>query len=311
MIEIAIMIEGQNGLNWARWQRLGLAVEELGFSGLYRSDHYTNASPPDMDSLELWVSLTWLASHTRKIEFGPLVSPLSFRHPTMTARMAAAVDELSGGRLQLGLGAGWQEREHSNYGWELLELTERFHRFREGLDVITLLLENDEAVDYEGEYYRLHEAILLPRPLRAGGPPLVIGGNGVKMTLPLAARYANEWNGVYVTPDRYAELNSQLDEYLQHRQRKPAEVKRSIMVGCEFGRDEREVKKKVTERTKGKLTPADLRERGLVVGTAEQIAEQISAYASAGAQRIMLQWLNLDDLEGLEGLGKGVLHLQE
>ncbi|MBX3060707.1 MAG: LLM class flavin-dependent oxidoreductase, partial [Anaerolineae bacterium] len=87
MIEVAIMVEGQNGLNWARWQRLAAAVEDLGFVGLYRSDHYTNANPPDLDSLELWVSLAWLASHTRRIEFGPLVTPVSFRQPTMTARM--------------------------------------------------------------------------------------------------------------------------------------------------------------------------------------------------------------------------------
>ena len=110
-MEVAIMIEGQNGLNWKRWQRMAAAVEDLGFVGLYRSDHYTNADPPDKDSLELWVSLTWLASHTRRIEFGPLVSPVSFRNPTMLARMAAAVDDLSGGRLTLGVGAGWQERE--------------------------------------------------------------------------------------------------------------------------------------------------------------------------------------------------------
>ncbi|MCA9873302.1 MAG: LLM class flavin-dependent oxidoreductase, partial [Anaerolineales bacterium] len=110
MIEVAIMVEGQNGLNWPRWQRLATAVEDLGFAGLYRSDHYTNSRPPDLDSLELWVSLTWLATHTRRIEFGPLVSPVSFRQPTMTARMASAVDDLSHGRLTLGLGAGWQER---------------------------------------------------------------------------------------------------------------------------------------------------------------------------------------------------------
>jgi alkanesulfonate monooxygenase SsuD/methylene tetrahydromethanopterin reductase-like flavin-dependent oxidoreductase (luciferase family) len=104
MYEVAIMVEGQNGLNWDRWQRIAGAVEDLGFVGLYRSDHFTNGRPPDLDSLELWVSLTWLASHTRRLEFGPLVSPLSFRHPAITARMASAVDDLSGGRLNLGLG---------------------------------------------------------------------------------------------------------------------------------------------------------------------------------------------------------------
>ena len=171
MLDIAIMIEGQNGLTWERWQRIAIAVESLGFSGLYRSDHYTNASPPDKESLELWVSLTWLASHTERIEFGPLVSPVSFRHPTMTARMAASVDDLSGGRLSLGLGAGWQEREHTNYGWDLLDLPSRFSRFEEGLQVITQLLSSDDPVDYKGEYYHLNEAILLPRPNRPNGLP--------------------------------------------------------------------------------------------------------------------------------------------
>src|SRR5512137_2445052 len=137
MLEIAIMLEGQNGLNWPRWQKLAAAVEALGFAGLYRSDHFTNADGPDQDSLELWVSLTWLATHTRRIEFGPLVTPVSFRHPTLTARMAAAVDDLSDGRLTLGLGAGWQEREHTNFGLELLGLKERFSRFEEGLEVIS------------------------------------------------------------------------------------------------------------------------------------------------------------------------------
>jgi len=307
VIEIAIMIEGQNGLNWPRWQRLARAVEELGFTGLYRSDHYTNTNPPDLDSLELWISLTWLASHTQRIEFGSLVSPVSFRHPTMTARMAAAVDDLSGGRLHLGLGAGWQEREHKNYSWELLDITERFHRFQEGLDVITLLFENDEPVDYEGDYYHLQDAILLPRPQRPGGPPIIIGGNGPKLTLPLVARYANEWNGVYVTPDRYAELNSHLDEYLQHRERKPSDVRRSIMVGCEFGRDVKQVQQKVKQRSGGKLSQAELRQKGLVVGTADEIAEQINTYSRAGVQRIMLQWLDLDDLAGLEALAEAVL----
>src|SRR5512142_3352981 len=140
MLQVAVMIEGQNGLNWERWKRIVPAVEDLGFAGLYRSDHFTNSNPPDMDSLELWVSLTWLADHTRRIEFGPLVSPVSFRHPALTARMARDVDSLSGGRLTLGLGAGWQEREHTNYGFDLLDLKSRFRRFEEGAQIITRLL---------------------------------------------------------------------------------------------------------------------------------------------------------------------------
>lgn len=306
MIEIAIMIEGQNGLNWARWQRLAQAVEDLGFAGLYRSDHYTNAEPPDKDSLELWVSLTWLASHTRRIQFGPLVSPVSFRHPTMTARMAAAVDDLSNGRLILGLGAGWQEREHTNYGWDLLDNDGRFARFEEGLQVITRLLQSDTPVDYSGAYYRLKEGILLPRPSRPGGPPILIGGNGARRTLPLVARYAGEWNAVYILPDEFQQLNRTLDELLRNNGRDPALVRRSLMTGCVFGRDRAEVDRKVAARTQGKRTAKDLRQHGVIVGTLQEFREQLATLEMAGVQRVMLQWLDLDDLDGLEALA-GIL----
>jgi F420-dependent oxidoreductase-like protein len=192
MLEIAIMLESQNGLTWSRWQNIAAVVEDLGFAGLYRSDHFTNANPPDMDSLELWVSLTWLASHTKRIEFGPLVSPISFHHPALTARMAAAVDDLSNRRLTLGLGAGWQEREHHLFGFDLLPMKERFDRFEEGLEVITRLLKSDQPVTFDGKYYQLRGATLLPRPTRPSGPRILIGGSGEHRTLPLVARFADE-----------------------------------------------------------------------------------------------------------------------
>jgi len=307
MIEIAIMLEGQNGLTWPRWQRLAKAVEDLGFAGLYRSDHYTNASPPDIESLELWTSLTWLASHTKRIDFGPMVTPLSFRNPTMTARMAAAVDDLSGGRLILGLGAGWQEREHTNYGWDLLDVQSRFARFEEGIEIILRLFCSDEPSDFAGTYYSIQEGILLPRPQRPGGPPILIGGNGPKMTLPLVARFATEWNSIYLPVEKFTELNTQLDQILDETGRQPDEVRRSMMTGCEFGKDKSEVKKKVKARTKGKLSPKELHERGLLVGPAAEIVDQLGVLADAGLQRVMLQWLDLDDLAGLEELAKGVL----
>jgi F420-dependent oxidoreductase-like protein len=307
MLDIAIMIEGQNGLTWERWQRIAKSVETLGFKGLYRSDHYTNASPPDKESLELWVSLTWLASHTEKIEFGPLVSPVSFRHPTMTARMAASVDDLSGGRFTLGLGAGWQEREHTNFGWELLELQDRFRRFEEGLEVISQLLKSDNPVDFQGEYYQLNEAILLPRPKRPNELPILIGGNGPKRTLPLVARYADEWNALFITPDKFAELNKKLNELLETEKRQPKSVRRSLMTGCVFGSNDAQVKDKVKSRGTGKLSVAELKERGLVIGTPDDIIEQIRSFAEAGVERIMLQWLDLDDIDGLEAMANNIL----
>jgi F420-dependent oxidoreductase-like protein len=304
MMEIAIMIEGQNGLNWPRWQRIVQAVEELGFVGLYRSDHFVNADPPDMDSLELWVSLTWLASHTERIEFGPLVTPFSFRHPAFTARMARDVDDLSGGRLTLGVGAGWMEREHSHYGFDLLGPAQRFARFREGLEVVTRLLRSDEPLSFNGQFYRLKEATLLPRPEREGGPSILIGGNGLQRTLPLAAQYADEWNGVLIPATKFRELNAQLDGLLKEVGRKPAEVRRSLMTGIVFGRNQVELNRKVTARGS---TVAELRRHGLVAGTPAEVVNQLEQFAQAGVQRIMLQWLELDDLTGLEALARAVL----
>jgi F420-dependent oxidoreductase-like protein len=307
MIEVAIMIEGQNGLTWPRWQRIARAVEDLGFVGLYRSDHYTNAGPPDLDSLELWVSLTWLAGNTRRIEFGPLVSPVSFRHPTMTARMASAVDDLSGGRLTLGLGAGWQEREHINYGWDLLEMRARFARFEEGLQIIQALFTQEAPLDFDGKYFPLREAVLLPRPARPGGPPLLVGGNGLHRTLPLAARYARAWNAVYIPAARFSDLNAQLDEYLRQAGRDPGEVQRSLMTGLIFGQDEATVEARVQERTRGRLSAAELRQRGLVIGPPGAVVDQLGELSRTGVQRVMLQWLDLDDLDGLELLARRVL----
>lgn len=307
MLELSIMIEGQDGLNWKRWFKIAETVEQSGFSGLYRSDHYTNASPPDKDSLELWVSLTWLASHTSKIQFGPLVSPVSFRHPTMTARMAAAVDDLSNGRLILGLGAGWQEREHHNYGWELLSIPERFKRFEEGLEVITRLLRSDEPSSFSGKFYFLEDAILLPRPSRKGGPPILIGGNGIKRTLPLVARYAQEWNAVYLPADEIKKRNEVLDQLLIKNNRAPNDVKRSLMTGCIYAETKKELAQKVSARTKGKLNAADLIKRGLVVGTPDDMIPQLEKIKASGIEQVMLQWLNQDDLAGLTSIGKYVL----
>ena len=303
-MDIAIMIEGQDGLTWPRWQKIAARVEDLGFAGLYRSDHFTNVNAPDKDSLELWTSLTWLASHTRRIEFGPLVSPVSFRHPALTARMASAVDDLSSGRLTLGLGAGWQEREHQLFGFDLLPLNERFRRFEEGMEVVTRLLKSDEPVTFEGKYYQLRGATLLPRSQRIGGPRILIGGNGEKRTLRLAARYADEWNAVFQPPAGFARLNARLDDLLKAESRPLQSVRRSMMTGLRFGRTQKELEAGLTAR--GQTVEA-LRARGILVGVGEQVKVQLAELEQAGLQRVMLQWMELDNLAGLDALAKAVL----
>lgn len=302
MLDLAIMIEGQDGLTWPRWQRLAEAAEGLGFAGLYRSDHFTNPDGPRTDALDLWASLAWLASHTERIEFGPLVSPLSFRHPVPTAWTAAAIDDLSGGRLRLGLGAGWQEREHRSFGFDLLDLDERFRRFGEGLAVVRALLRSDEPTSLRGAFFTLDDALLLPRPQRPGGPPIVIGGNGPLRTLPLVARFADEWNAVFVPAVRFAELNARLDALLDDAERPRATVRRTLMTRVVLGHSDAEIQAKL-----GETTPAAARDRGLLVGAPVDLIEQLRELAAASVQRVMLQWLDLDDLRGLETLARDVL----
>ena len=302
MPEVAIMIEGQDGIDWARWQRLVRAVEDLGYAGLYRSDHFTEATGPNKDALELWASLTWLADNTSRIEFGPLVSPVSFRHPVITAWQASAVDNLAGGRLRLGVGAGWQEREHESYGFDLLDTDRRFARFEEGLEVITGLLRSDGPVSFDGEFYRLRDAVLMPRSPRPGGPPIVIGGNGVRRTLPLAARYADEWNAVLVTPERFIELNSRLDEVLQEAGRPPEQVRRTLMTRVVFGRTNADVERKLAGESAD-----ELRSGGVIVGTSSEVTEHLGRLDEAGVERVMLQWLETDNIDGLEAMAQTVL----
>jgi F420-dependent oxidoreductase-like protein len=304
MIEVAMMIEGQDGLTWDRWKQIARMVEDLGFVGLYRSDHFTNSQPPHKDSLELWVSLAWLASHTEHIEFGPLVTPVSFRHPVFTARIGKDIDDLSGGRLTLGIGAGWQEHEHDLFGFDLLPVKPRFDRFEESVKVITQLLRSNKPVDFSGEYFNLKGAELLPRPKRPGGPPVLIGGNGPNRTIPLTAQFADEWNGVFIDPDKFAELNSLLTEHIDQYGRTQREVRRSIMTGLVYGEDEQDL-----ERWSGLFgaDPGDLEARGLVVGGSQRVIDQLGAYAEAGAQRIMLQWLDTDNLARMENFAAAVL----
>lgn len=302
MIDVALMIEGQDGLDWPRWKRLAEAAETLGLAGLYRSDHFTNPDGPYKSALELLISFAYLAAETSRIEFGPMVSPVSFRNPVVSAWSAAAVDDLSGGRFHMGLGAGWQEREHRNFGFDLLDLDQRFIRFEEGIRVVKLLLQSDKPVALDGEYFHLEDAILLPRPARAGGPPIVIGGNGAKRTMPLAAKYADEWNAVFVTPDRFRELSAHLDGLLENEGRAASSMRRTLMNRITVGSTDADVKRK----TEG-VDVEGMKARGGLIGTPNEVAEKLLEFDAAGVQRIMGQMQDMTDLDGVELLATRVL----
>jgi len=317
-MQISITVEGQEGLTWPRWKRLVAEVENLGYAGLYRSDHFPSGQP----ALELIVSLAYLANQTQRIHFGSLVAPLSFRDPVMLARQAAALDDLSAGRLVLGLGAGWQEDEHRVWGYPLGDVATRSARFQEGLEVITQLLHNDDPVTFDGQFYQLQEALLLPRPQRPGGPDILIGGNGVRRTLPLVARYANIWNVFHLTPEVFRERSAILDDLLRTVGREPGDVKRTMMANVFCGHSEAELRRRADffyrnwfpnlsgqsfstllnalEEAIGPLLNSVGASFCPIVGTPEAVVDQIHAYASAGLEELIIQWWDVEDIEGLQ-----------
>lgn len=303
-MDIGLMIEGQAGLTWPRWKRVLDAAEELGFAHVFRSDHLAGAQPPDEPALDLWASLTYAASHTQRIQFGPLVIPVTFRLPAMAAWVAKAVDELSDGRLTLGIGAGWNEREHRMFGIPLPPTAARFGMLHDYLEVVIRLLRSAEPVTYDGQYYQLDQAILLPPPARANSPAILVGGNGLRRTLPLAARFADEWNGSFLSPEGFGERQQRLDTLLDEIGRPRDAVRRSVMVGTIFARDESALRERLAKRG---WTVAEANAHGLVVGTSPMWVEQIQAYGELGADRIMLQWLDLDDIAGIGMVAREVL----
>jgi len=305
IMHIGIMLEGQMGLNWPRWKAILQAAEDFGFQHVFRSDHIVNPTPPDEDSLELWVSLTYAASHTKRIEFGPMVAPVTFRHPVMTARMAAQIDDLSGGRLVLGLGAGWNEREHHDYGIPFYDMKTRFEMLHDALEITSHLFNSNAPVTYDGPHFSLHDAMLLPRPQRAGGPPILIGGRGPKKSLPLTAKYAREWNYAFSSIETFKTTNALLTDLIIQEGRAPTDVKRSVATHAVFGKNEADLKDKLQRA--GVSTTTDLWTQGHTVGTASEFIEHVHQWQDAGVERLLLQWLDLDDLAGLEMIARDVL----
>lgn len=316
MAHVGLMIEGQEGLTWDRWRRLADAVDRLGYESLWRSDHLFSlfgvATRPGLDT---WPSLTYLATATRRIRFGPLVCPITFRHPAMTAREAAAVDVLSGGRLELGLGAGWHDGEHQAFGIPYPRVGERIRRLDEGIRVIQALWAGGPA-RFEGKFYRLDGGTAWPKPVQQPRIPLVIGGKGPKL-LEVVARYADEWNcGGSQTPAAVRERTAALEAACRGVGRDAKTIRRSWMGGILVGengaaleRRARVVQEYVTTRaaTPAAQLPRELRDAGWLVGTPEEIAQQMRALTAEGISRFNLQFYTLDDLDAVHLIAEQVI----
>ena len=298
MTQIGIMIEGQEGLSWERCRRICLDTERLGFASLRRSDHLISlGGAPERDCVECWTSLALAAEWTKRIEFGPMVSPMTFRFPSVLAKQAAAVDALSGGRLILGVGAGWNENEHTVFHIPFLTRKERFDRLEAGIETMQQILETTHPYPAR-------------RPI-----PLLIGGEGLQRTMPLAARAATEWNLSRLDPDTFRSRRAALEEHCHKIGRAPATIKRSVMTTYIIGRNHDELRERavklgeVLARLKG-LDPDQvletMRSRAFV-GTPEEIAGQMREHSKLGVDLYMLQHFELDDSDALELLAREVI----
>lgn len=315
-MQLGVMIEGQEGLNWERWRHLVARAEELGFESLWRSDHFFSLmGQSDRDALETWTSLVDLAARSTRLRFGPLVCSMTFRHPALLARMSAAVDTLSDGRLVLGVGAGWNVAEHEAFGIPFPPLKQRMDDLEDGIEVIKALW-TGEKVSYDSRRFSLKDAQMRPGPAQRPHPPLLVGGGGEKRTLRIVAKHADEWNAVALTPDAYRAKCAVLEQHCAAVGRDPSTIARSMMCAFIIGRDAAELRSRV-EGLQRVLTPmasqpaeaipAAVRQRGWLVGTPQEVVTQLHALAGAGVERVMLQHHNQTDDAVLELIAKEIL----
>lgn len=312
---MSLMVEGQEGVTWDEWLALALACEEHGLEGLFRSDHYLSVrSRRDLGSLDAWATLAALAARTERIRLGVLVSPVTFRHPAVVAKMAATVDHVSGGRLEVGMGAGWHEAEHRAYGFPFPQAWERYALLEEQLEVVHRLWDRDEEeVTFRGRHYRLEACRALPKPLQDPHPPLILGGGAGPRGVRLAARWADEYNVLLRDPDDVRAARQRLDAACEAGGRDPASVPLSMMTTALVGADQAELERRARRLMEWRGERGDVGAfldslaRIRLAGTVEQVLERLAEYAEAGVRRVMLQHLLHDDLEMVALIGREVV----
>jgi len=312
-MRVALMVEGQEGVTWPEWLALARTAEAHGIESLFRSDHYTSIVSPDQGSLDAWATLAALAAVTTDLRLGTMVSPATFRHPSVLARMATTVDHVSGGRVELGMGAGWFELEHERGGFSFPDVRTRFDTFAEQVEIVVRSW-TETGFTFSGEHYTLSEQTALPRPIQRPHPPLVLGGGARPRSAALAARFAQEYNTPGATPADCADRRAALDQACRDAGRDPRSLPLSVMTTCIVGADEAETDRRlraVLALVGDEREPASvLAERPQwVVGTVAQVAARIEEYRLAGVSRIFLQHLDHRDLDAVELIGEELVPL--
>jgi F420-dependent oxidoreductase-like protein len=302
-MRLVIFIEPQQGAGYDQQRRVAQLAEETGFDGFFRSDHFVamggDGLPGPTDS---WVTLGALAVQTSRIRLGTLVTSATFRLPGPLAISVAQVDAMSGGRVELGLGGGWFEREHEAYGIPFPPVAERFDRFAEQLEIIDGLWTAEGPYSFEGKHYQVIDSPALPKPVQSPRPPIIIGGRGKKRTPALAARFANEFNAPFAALPEVTELFDRVRAASAEAGREtPPALSAAVVLCC--GRDDAEVRRRAAAIGRD---VDEMRENDGAVGTPDEVVDILSRYAEAGAGRIFLQTLDLDDPGHIELVASAV-----
>jgi F420-dependent oxidoreductase-like protein len=300
-LQLRIFTEPQQGASYAGLLKLARFTEAAGYDAFFRSDHYLKMG--DTDGLpgptDAWITLAGLARDTETVRLGTLVTAATFRHPGPLAISVAQVDEMSGGRVEFGLGSGWYAAEHAAYGLDFPDLGERFDRYSEQLDIITGLWRTPagQTFDYRGKHYTLTDSPALPKPAQPDGPPVIIGGGGKKRTPALAAQHAAEFNVAFVAPDAAAEQFGRVDAACTAIGRDPATMIRSAAMTVAVGRDEAELARRAA------AIGRDLADNRFHAGfgTPAEVVDKLGKWREqTGISRAYLQVLDIHDLDHVE-----------
>jgi len=309
-MDLRIFVEPQQGASYEQLLAVAQRAEACGFDGFFRSDHYLKMG--DVTGLpgptDTWVTLGGIARETTTIRLGTLVCSATFRLPGPLAVAVAQVDEMSGGRVELGIGAGWYDDEHVAYGIPFPPLGERFERLEEQLEIITGLWRtpDDSQYSFEGKHYTVVGSPALPKPVQAGGPPVIVGGWGATRTPRLAARFAREFNLPFAPLEAYRDQVAKVRAACEAIGRDPDELTYSVALVLCCGSSDAELERRAAAI--GRRLDGDLRGNG-ATGSPAEVLEVIADFAEAGAQRVYLQVLDLADLDHVSLVGEQVLPL--
>jgi F420-dependent oxidoreductase-like protein len=300
------MVEGQEDVSWEQWVSLALACEEAGLEGLFRSDHYLSfGHPRERQVLDAWTCLAGLAAVTSHIQLGTMVSPATFRHPSNLSKSVVTADHISGGRVELGLGAGWNEPEHKAFGFPFPSTRERMDIFAEQIEIIHRSWNDAEPIDFHGKHYTLEGLTALPKPVHTPHPNLIVGGQGGPRSVAIAARWADEYNTNFANVAECARRKARLVHACEDRGRELLTF--SLMTGCVVGSTSAEL---ATRAQRIMLQDGDAYEwlnslpDVYLWGTIDTVPEKLAAFEKAGVDRVMLQIQDHADVEMVHVLGK-------